>query len=129
MIAEIFESEGQQLALGHASDAKVEPSLIVLVFAHVGHGIASNPDVEEILLVASRGPRHITTAKLAAKHDLGLRDFPPGPLRVTIQHLLAVHRLEGGQRALLRTAAVAVSGRAPRGSTPVTLCVRLTVLF
>lgn len=70
LIAEIFESESEELTLGNPSDAEVEPGLVVLVLAHVGHGVTTDPDVKVVFLETSLGPRHVSTAELATKHDL-----------------------------------------------------------
>ncbi len=105
LIAQIFECECAQLTHGHSCDAKVEPCAIVLAF-HVRGSITSNPDVKVIFLVASRGLRHIATAKLATEHDVRIRNLPSGPLGERFYRLPTVDRLEWRQlllRLLFRT--------------------------
>ena len=69
LIAHVLECEGASLALGHSSDAEVEPGSIVLAL-HVWRCIAREPDVETVPDVASLGPGQVATAELTAEDDL-----------------------------------------------------------
>ena len=69
LVAEIFESKGNELTLGHSCHAEIKPGAIVLAF-HVRRGITCDPDIKIIFEVATLSPGQITAAELAAKHNV-----------------------------------------------------------
>ena len=79
LIAQVLKCKGNQFTLRHSCHAEVEPCAIVLAI-HVGAGIACDPNVKVVLLIAALGLRHVSTAELAAEDDFGLGDFPARPL-------------------------------------------------
>ena len=80
LIVEILECERDKLTLWYTSHTEIKPCTIVLGI-HVWTGITGHPDVKVVLLEATGGLGHVTTAELAAEHDLRLGDLPSCPSR------------------------------------------------
>ena len=93
LVAQVFESKGDELTLWNSSHAEIKPGAIVLAF-HVRRGITCDPDIKIIFQVASLGSGQITATELAAEHNVRLRNSPSGALRVRVEQLAAVNRLE-----------------------------------
>jgi len=70
LIAQVLECESDHFALWHACNAEVEPSLVMVVLRHVRVGVTSYPDIEAAFAVSPLGPRHVSTAKLAAEDNI-----------------------------------------------------------